>query len=413
MPRGVRNLNRQTIIDWRARAIANPTEKLKFLREQMGSDWPDPAPAPHGKHITHRGWRASASAGGLTVVAVSGVLLSAFEFRHVDSMPVSKSVFLAPPVALALAPPAPVSLDPVNDAAVWLVDRKADVETYSNGLRIENRYVVSTQARGRYRVFSRANIDTADSLYLDQPAGIVFHTTESDEVPLQPGQARNLKRIGREVLLFVQQNRSYHFVVDRFGRVFRVVREEDVAHHSGNSVWADQQRVYVGLNTSFLAVAIETQTRAGEDTASASAAQIYAVRVLTNMLRNKYHIEAANCVTHAQVSINPANKLIGFHTDWAANFPFQAIGLPDNYMQPPASMVIFGFDYDTGYLHSTGTRLLPALLRADSEVRAQAAQLRLDVPQYKARLQARLTQLASNNHLETITKEKEGKNHAN
>ena len=79
------------------------------------------------------------------------------------------------------------------------------------------------------------------------------------------GDFRQLTRIGEEVLQLVQQNRSYHFVVDRFGRVFRIVREEDVAYHSGNSVWADQQRVYVGLNTSFLGVAIQTQTRAGED----------------------------------------------------------------------------------------------------------------------------------------------------
>ena len=217
--------------------------------------------------------------------------------------------------------------------------------------------------------------------------------------------------------MFVQQNRSYHFVVDRFARVFRIVKEEDVAYHSGNSVWADQQLVYVGLNTSFLAVAIETQTRAGQDTASASPAQIYAVRVLTNMLRSKYHIDAANCVTHAQVSINPVNKLIGYHTDWAANFPFQATGLPDNYMQPPASMVVFGFSYDPGYLQATGTKLLPGLLRAESEVRAQAAHLGLDVPRYRtllqARLQAKLTQLDSDNRLEITTKEKEGKNHGN
>ena len=43
MARGVRDLNRQTIIDWRARGIGNPTERLKFLREHMGPDWPDPA----------------------------------------------------------------------------------------------------------------------------------------------------------------------------------------------------------------------------------------------------------------------------------------------------------------------------------------------------------------------------------
>ncbi|MDQ2946804.1 MAG: peptidoglycan recognition protein family protein [Acidobacteriota bacterium] len=409
MPRGVRDLNRQTIIDWRARGIGNPTERLKFLRERMGPDWPDPARVRWWERITRHRWHAPALAGMLTVVVVSGVLVSAFEFHHTDSMPMSRSVILAPPVAL--------SSDPPNDSAVWLVDRKGDVETYSNGLRIETRFVVSTQARGRYRVFPRSKIDTSESQFLAHPAGIVFHTTESAEAPFQAGQDRNLKRIGQEVLLFVQQNRCYHFVIDRFGRVFRIVKEEDVAYHSGNSVWADQHLVYVGLNTSFLAVAIETQTRAGQDTASASPAQIYAVRVLTNMLRSKYHIDAANCVTHAQVSINPVNKLIGYHTDWAANFPFQAIGLPDNYMQPPASMVVFGFSYDPGYLHSTGTKLLPGLLMAESEVRTQAARLGLDVPRYRAqlqaRLQAKLTQLDSDNRLKTTTKEKEGKNHGN
>ena len=370
----------------------------------MGAEWPDAAHVRLWTSIIRRRWLAPVLAGSLTVV-LAGVLVSAFNFRHADSMTMSSPVVLAPPVAL--------SLDSGGDSAVWLVDRKADVETYSNGLRIENRYVVGTQARGRYPVFLRNHIDRGDSLYLDQPAGIVFHTTESDEVPLQPGQARKLKLIGEDVLLFVKQHRSYHFVVDRFGRVFRIVREEDVAYHSGNSVWADQQRVYVGLNTSFLGVAIQTQTRAGEDTASASGAQIYSVRVLTNMLRNKYHIAAANCVTHAQVSINPVNKLIGYHTDWAANFPFQAIGLPDNYMQPPASMVLFGFGYDSAYLHSTGTRLLPGLLRAESEVRARAAQLKLDVPRYRALLQARLMQPALLNQPAVTTPDKEGKNHVN
>jgi len=31
------------------------------------------------------------------------------------------------------------------------------------------------------------------------------------------------------------------------------------------------------------------------------------------------HSEGA-CVTHAQVSVNPANMLIGYHTDWAEIF---------------------------------------------------------------------------------------------
>ena len=54
---------------------------------------------------------------------------------------------------------------------------------------------------------------------------------------------------------------------------------------------------------------------------------MHAARILTEMLRGKYHIPASNCVTHAQVSVNPDNMLVGYHTDWAGNFPFLDIGL--------------------------------------------------------------------------------------
>ena len=37
----------------------------------------------------------------------------------------------------------------------------------------------------------------------------------------------------------VQQNHSYHFLIDRFGQVFRIVPEADVANHAGYSVWAE------------------------------------------------------------------------------------------------------------------------------------------------------------------------------
>ena len=51
-------------------------------------------------------------------------------------------------------------------------------------------------------------------------------------------------------------------MIDRFGRVFRIVRESDSANHAGNSVWADQHWVYVNLNESFFGVAFEAQTQA-------------------------------------------------------------------------------------------------------------------------------------------------------
>ena len=120
----------------------------------------------------------------------------------------------------------------------------------------------------------------------------------------------------------LRHKRAYHFVIDRFGRVFRIVQESDSANHAGRSVWADETLKYINLNHSFLGVSFETQTRSGAAASTLNPAQIYAGRMLTEMLRSKYRIAPRNCVTHAQVSVNAAQMLVGYHTDWAANFPF-------------------------------------------------------------------------------------------
>ena len=106
---------------------------------------------------------------------------------------------------------------------------------------------------------------------------------------------------------------------------------------------------------------------------SANPAQIHAARVLTEMLRSKYRIPESNCVTHAQVSVNPDNMLIGYHTDWAGNFPFLEVGLNDNYTAPPPSIYAFGFDYDPSFVHATGVRLWQGLALAEDQMRTQAA----------------------------------------
>ncbi|HEX6897597.1 MAG TPA: N-acetylmuramoyl-L-alanine amidase, partial [Bryobacteraceae bacterium] len=194
---------------------------------------------------------------------------------------------------------------------IWLVDKTNEFETYSNGLRIDDRYAVSNDARSFYPVYRRASLDSGQPEWRTEPAGIVYHTTESDQADFEPGQNGRLKRIGREVLHFVRDKRAYHFVIDRFGQVHRVVRESDIAYHAGNSIWADDEGVYVNLNSSFLGIAFETQTLRAEDQPSANPAQIHAAAVLTEMLRSKYLIPAGNCVTHAQVSVNPTNMLVG------------------------------------------------------------------------------------------------------
>jgi hypothetical protein len=178
-------------------------------------------------------------------------------------------------------------------------------------------------------------------------------------------------------------------VVDRFGRVFRIVAEGAIANHAGLSVWADEKYAYVNLNGSFLGVSFETQTQRGDDDAAISPAQIHSARTLTDMLRFKYAIPAGNCVTHAQVSVNPSNMRIGYHTDWAGNFPFSEIGLGDNYEQPLASVYAFGFDYDGIFVQSTGRRLWQGLRVSDEQVKLQASVLGMPVPAYKRILRQR------------------------
>jgi hypothetical protein len=294
------------------------------------------------------------------------------------SLPVKTAAHIAPAAAEIDQP------DTIPN--VWLVDQTRDFETYSNGLRIDDRYVKPNEKRIFYPVYRSGAIDAGQPEWRSEPAGIVYHTTESDQARFTADQNARLKRIAKAVIGVVQQNHSYHFLIDRFGQVFRIVPETDVANHAGYSVWANGNSIYVNLNSSFLGIAFETQTQLG-DQASANPAQVHAARILTEMLRAKYRIPQTNCVTHAQVSVNPDNMLIGYHTDWAGNFPFHDIGLSDNYALAPPSIYAFGFGYDPTFVHATGVRLWQGLALAEDQMQTQAAARGMPMSRYRAVLQ--------------------------
>jgi len=253
---------------------------------------------------------------------------------------------------------------------VWLVEHKPAMDIYSNGLRIENEFLVSTRARA-YPVFDRPSRRASGAA--TQPAGIVFHTTESRMAPFDPSANARLQRNGHALIVFIARNRLYHFVIDRFGRVFRAVAETDYANHAGHSIWADERHIYWNLNQSFLGIAFEAQTEAGGAADIATRAQIDAARVLIEMLRSKYGIPASNCVTHAQVSINPQSMRLGYHTDWAANFPFHEVGLAEGYDTPVAALALFAFDYDAEFLRANGGRVWQGLVTAEEQLVRDAA----------------------------------------
>ncbi len=73
---------------------------------------------------------------------------------------------------------------------VWLVEHKPAMDIYSNGLRIENEFLVATRARA-YPTFDRQSWRASGAA--TQPAGIVFHTTESRMAPFDPGANTRLQ----------------------------------------------------------------------------------------------------------------------------------------------------------------------------------------------------------------------------
>jgi N-acetylmuramoyl-L-alanine amidase len=226
-----------------------------------------------------------------------------------------------------------------------------------------------------------------------RPAGIVFHTTESDLVPFDPSQNANLKRLAHDIVTYVRRHKAYHYLVDRFGRVHRVVEESSIANHAGHSIWGDADHLYVNLNNSFFGVAFEAQTRPQDGTETINQAQMHAGRVLTDMLRSKYGIAAEDCITHSQVSVNPDNFRIGAHTDWATRFPYAEMGLPDNYAIPVPSITGFGFSYDNSFVNASEARLWKGLLIAQEELRQAAKAQGVTLISYRAALHRRYKEI--------------------
>ncbi len=361
--------------------IPDAVVRLRFLQAVAP---PDLAPTP-----VRRRWRRSLRLVLPLLVAVplvSFVLLRATPHAPRESTPAAA---IQPQASL----PAPVAIATVP--AVWQVEHSRDSESYSNGLRIDNRYSVSNHPRS-YRTFPLDPSGAAGRG--SQPVGIVFHTTESRQAPFEEQQNRVLQRIGESLLEYIQHKRAYNFVIDRFGRVYRIVLESDAANHAGYSVWSDERWLYLNLNESFLAVSVEAQTEPGQIEPEMSPAQVHAAAMLTEMLRSRYGISASNCVTHAQVSVNPSNMRIGYHTDWASSFPFNGVGLPDNYARPLSAVVLFGFEADRSFDRVAGARMTAAVDLSERQQREQAAAAGLSLRAYRKMLQNRYWRLAGELH---------------
>ncbi len=266
---------------------------------------------------------------------------------------------------------------------LWLADRGPGWELYSNGLRIETSYAVQGTPRD-YRVHQRDG-QLLPAKY-SRPIGILFHTSESDLWPLEPGFEKELRKGSQSLLRYVRREQAYNYMIDRFGRVYRIVDDDSRANHAGHGVWARGDEVYLDLNSAFLGVSFESRWEGGR-TLPITRAQLIAGRNLTHYLRQRFAIAPEMCVTHGLASVAPKRGLIGYHLDWARGFPFAAFGLPDLYAQPPPSVALFGFNYDSEFLRIVGERW-PGLVLAEGQLAAEARERSISIHDLRRERQA-------------------------
>ncbi len=348
-------------LEWFAGQIPNPVLRLRFLRRFT--------PRTVDRQPRSPFWN-------LLALFIAIALLSFAPPRFVRP---------SAPALLNAAAPRAVAVRISTPPEIWLVEKAGDHETWSNGLRIETRYSTANHPRS-WAAFSVVN-PSVPGQRRNVPAGIVFHTTESLQAPFEAADNSKLRRIGESLLAYVRQKRAYNYVIDRFGRAWRIVGEGDAAYHAGNSIWSDSDWLYLNLNESFLAVSFETQTLPGQERAEVSPAQLRTAAMLTEMLRRRYSIAAADCVTHAQVSVNASNLHIGWHLDWASSFPFDRLGLPDNYEIPLPSVALFGFEYDADFSRRAGARMFREARLADRQLRERALAAHVSIAAYRKQLQ--------------------------
>lgn len=301
---------------------------------------------------------AAVVSGGAGAVYLSAQLISGLSYSIDATTGVSSQTVR--PAATAGPEMDTLAAAPEN---IWLAEQGGGYEFYSNGLRLLTELEVTGPERSYYRFDNEGATGQHDS----KPAGIVYHLSESDLLPFADKYNSSLINTSRALLEYSRENRLYNYVIDRFGRVYRIVRDEFAANHAGNSVWSDGANVYINLSASFIGVCFEGRYTPGASVGpeGINEAQVYAARVLTAMLRSRYGIKDQNCVTHGLVSVNPSNRLIGYHTDWLSGFPFVALGLTDKHESEMVAVSRFGFGYDKKYLASAGGRKWPGLERAD------------------------------------------------
>ena len=113
---------------------------------------------------------------------------------------------------------------------------------------------------------------------------IVLHTTEGPAL----GSYRKLF-----------QNGEAHFLVDRDGRVYTIIRRDKLAYHAGRSMWNGTP------NLDNCAIGVEA---VGYYDGAVTDAQCAALRQLLDILKRAYGVSDDRVLTHSMVAYGEANR---------------------------------------------------------------------------------------------------------
>ncbi len=299
----------------------------------------------------------------------------------------------------------------LNDP-IWLVEKTPDREIYSNRLQIITTYAISNLPREYYRFPKNSDHWPPDSKIRDKISGIVYHASESDLYPFMPEMNRSILKYSKRLIKYLLRKKSYNYFIDRFGRVYRLVQEDHAAFHAGNSIWADDEKIYLNLNHAFIGICFEgndfeeiniknrkkSQTKKLKSSllkptgiSSFNEAQLRSGKELTDWLRVKYNIPQHNCVPHALISVNPDKRLIGYHLDLSRGFPFAKFGLSDKYQEPLPSMVEFGFLYDSHFEKIFNGKLWNGIGYSEEILQRKARNSGMSLAEYRRSLHQRFS----------------------
>jgi N-acetylmuramoyl-L-alanine amidase len=260
---------------------------------------------------------------------------------------------------------------------VWFVGKKGNIESWSNRAKIRTEFETNNEPR-RYYVIPRGS-DSFSNELRSNIVGIVYHTSESHIDPFTPEYSESIQRSTQGLINFIRPRKLYHYLIDRIGDIYRIVRDDHSADHAGHSIWADSKYTYVGLNDSFIGVCFESTVKSGAGAEDIlTEAQIKSGRELTDVLRSKYNIDDANCTTHGIVAVSKETGFIGRKQDWIRNFPFDVMGLTDKYKVPLPSVSEYGFTYDGEVLQKLDGKLWEGAIIAERQFKKRAEEVGID-----------------------------------